>query len=416
MAKVIDRLTPKAVEHMKKPGFHHDGLGLYLQVTKTGAKTWAFRYMLNGKPRWMGLGSCHDVTLEGARGKRDAQRQLLKGDAPVDPIELRKAKRAQELIEGAKAKTFDECATAYVESHRAGWRNAKHAAQWTATLNTYASPTFGALPVQAVDTTLVMAVLEPLWRVKTETATRLRGRIESILDWATVRGYRQGENPARWRGHLDKLLPKRSKVAPQKHHAALPYTEAPAFMVRLRGHKGMSVEALEFTILTAARISEAVAAKWDEIDLDAAVWTVPAARMKGHREHRVPLSPAAVALLKRLQKKRQPGDYVFPSAHRNKHVTGAACLNLLHDMGHNDLTVHGFRSTFRDWAAERTAFANEVAEAALAHVIKDKAEAAYRRGDMLEKRAKLMQAWADYCAKEQKPASVTPIRGKAKNS
>jgi integrase len=306
--------------------------------------------------------------------------------------------------------TFNACATAYINAHKAGWRNLKHAEQWTNTLATYASPVFGALPVSAIDTGLVMKAIEPLWQTKTETATRLRGRIESILGWATVRGYRTGENPARWRGHLDKLLPKRSKVAKVKHHAALAYTQIPEFMRKLREREGVTAKALEFIILTAARVSEAVNARWDEIDGKAAVWTVPASRMKSGREHRVPLTKEAGAVLGALEQHRQ-SDYVFPGWKVKKPLTGAACLELLKDMGHGDLTTHGFRSTFRDWAAEQTAFPREIAEAALAHTLRDKVEAAYQRGDLLERRRKLMEAWAAYCAKPE--GQVIPIQNRS---
>jgi len=287
-------------------------------------------------------------------------------------------------------------------------RSAKHGAQWEATLNTYASPVFGSLPIQAIDTALVMKVLEPIWSEKTETASRVRGRIESVLDWAKVRGYRADENPARWRGHLDKLPPRRSKVAKVEHHAALPYADAGAFMRELRAREGTAPRALEFVILTAARVSEAVNAQWDEIDFKRRLWVVPAARMKAGREHRIPLSDAAVKLLKAQAEKKQ-SDFVFHGWRTNKPLTGAACLKLLDDMKRSALTVHGFRSTFRDWCAEQTNYPREIAEAALAHVISNKAEAAYQRGDLLERRRLLMQAWADYCARA-KPAKVVPLR------
>jgi integrase len=258
----------------------------------------------------------------------------------------------------------------------------------------------GKLPVQAVDTGLVMKVIEPLWAAKPETASRLRGRVEVILDWAKVRGYRQGENPARWRGHLDHLLPAKSKIRKVVHHAALPYAKAGAFMTVLRGQHGIAARALEFLILTATRTGETLGATWDEFDLEARLWTIPAARMKGGREHRVPLTEAAASVLESLQEARQ-SDFVFPGARQSRPLSEMALLMLLRRMGFGEITVHGFRSAFRDWAAERTTFPREVAEMALAHAISDAVEAAYRRGDLFDKRRKLMDAWAAYCAKAE---------------
>jgi integrase len=406
MARTIQRLSNLAIQRKTKPGYYADGAGLYLQVSKSGSKSWVFRYMLAGRSREMGLGSLLAVTLEQARRKAAEQRAIVQDGR--DPIAARDREKHVAELEAAKAITFDKCTAEYIKSHRAGWRNSKHAAQWTATLETYASPEIGRLPVQDVDTTLVMKILESMWSEKPETASRLRGRIENILDWAKVRGYRDGENPARWRGHLDKLLPKRSKVAKVKHHPALPYAQIGAFVTELRAREGVAAKALEFIILTAARVSEAVNAEWSEIDFDAGVWTVPESRMKAGREHRVPLSPAAVEILRTMQKQRQ-SSFVFPGWRVNKALTGGACLVLLDKMGHGDLTVHGFRSTFRDWCAEQTNFPREIAEAALAHTIKDKAEAAYQRGDLLQRRRKLMEAWAAYCAK--KPAKVITLHG-----
>lgn len=405
--RIIKRLTAKTVEKTKKPGYYADGAGLYLQVSRGGSKSWIFRYMLNGRAREMGLGSVLAVTLETAREKAGVCRSLL--DKDRDPIAVRAEEERQRRLETAKAKSFDECAASYIKSHRAGWKNEKHAAQWEATLKTYASPVFGSLAVGNVDTGLVVKVLEPIWTSKTETASRVRGRIESILDWAKVRGYRDDENPARWRGHLDKLLPKRSTVAAVRNHPALPYTELPGFMEKLRVRSGTAARALEFIILTAARQSEAVNATWPELDLSAKIWTVPGSRMKAKREHRVPLSDAALKILEAMNDKGQTGDFAFPGWRVKRPITGAACLKVLREMGYSELTVHGFRSTFRDWAAEQTNYPREVAEAALAHVIPDKTEAAYRRGDLFEKRAKLMQEWARYCAKPRSP-NVMPIR------
>ena len=304
--------------------------------------------------------------------------------------------------------TFDQCADAYLAAHRAGWRNAKHAAQWSSTLATYVSPIFGNLPVQAIDVALVTKALEPIWTAKPETASRMRGRIESILDWAKVRGYRDGENPARWRGHLDHLLPARAKVSKVRHHAALPYDELAGFMGKLRAQGGTSARALEFAILTAARTGEVIGARWAEIDLPGKTWTIPAERMKAGREHRVPLSAAALAILE-TQAALTENEFVFPGQQRAG-LSDMALWMALRAMGRDDLTVHGFRSTFRDWAAERTNFPREVAEGALAHSLTDKVEAAYRRGDLFDKRRRLMTAWADHCGKAVAAGTVLPLR------
>lgn len=378
------------VSRTREPGLYADGGGLYLQVTHAEARSWIFRFMLNGRARSMGLGSLHTLTLAEARSKATECRKLcLEG---IDPIEAREKARAATRLDAANTITFDACAEAYIEAHRKGWRNEKHADQWRNTLATYASPVFGALPVQAVDTGLVMRVIEPIWGEKTETATRVRGRIESVLDWAATRGYRQGENPARWRGHLQNLLPKRSKVQPVEHHAALPFREIGHFVAELRRQGGTSPLALEFTILSAARTGEVIGATWDEIDLAERTWAVPAERMKGGREHRVPLCDRAVEILESF---KVLGDrYVFPGGKRGRPLSNMAMLELLKRMGRPDLTVHGFRSTFRDWAAETTHFPNEMVEMALAHIIENRVEAAYRRGDLFQKRRELMDAWA----------------------
>jgi integrase len=353
----------------------------------------------------MGLGSLHAIGLADARKRAAACRQMrLDG---TDPIAVKKAGKLKAKLEAARAMTFRQCAETYIEAHKAGWQNAKHAAQWSSTLKTYAYPIFGALPVQVVDVGLIAKVLEPIWKAKTETASRLRGRIERVLDWAAVRGYRQGDNPARWRGHLDQLLPARSRVQKVQHHAALPYAEVGQFMADLREQESTSALALEFLILTATRTAEVIGATWSEVDLDAAVWTIPAERMKAKKEHRVPLSKPALAILKRLHKHRA-GEFVFMGAKPERPLSNMALLMLLERLGRSDLTVHGFRSTFRDWAAERTNFPREVAEHALAHSLPDKVEAAYRRGDLFEKRRHLMEAWARYCGTvETKSTAVT---------
>lgn len=406
MGRVSQALSAVTVSKKIKPGLYADGGGLYLQVSKSKArkgkvaKSWLFRFKLAGRARAMGLGSVNTFSLAEAREKARVCRKLL--DDGIDPIEARNTKIAQQSLDAAKALTFSECAKAYIDAHRKGWRNAKHVDQWTNTIATYAEPVLGALPVQAVDTGLVMQVLEPIWHKKTETANRLRGRIESILDWAKTREYRTGDNPARWRGHLDMLLPARSKVQTVKHHAALPYAGMNACFASILEAPGVAARALEFTILTAARTGEVIAAKWNEFDLEQKVWTIPAERMKARREHRVPLSPRAVKLLEELRKIRT-GEFVFPGRQATKAMSNMAMLALLKRMGRGDLTAHGFRSTFRDWAAEQTNYPREVAEAALAHTLADKVEPAYRRGDLFEKRRRLMNDWARFC---QQPAQA----------
>lgn len=395
MARAINKLSATQVNKLTKPGLYGDGAGLYLQITQGGVKSWLFRYMKNGKARGMGLGPLHTIGLADARTLAlTARKQLLDG---IDPLDAKEQHRASTQVAAAKTKTFDQCAAAYIEAHRDGWKNAKHADQWTNTLETYASPHFGTLAVSVVDTALVMKALEPIWKEKTETASRVRGRIESVLDWATVRGYRVGENPARWKGHLDNLLPKRSKVQKVEHHPALPYADAPAFMTDLRKLDNVAAKALELLILTAARTNEVLGACWDEFDLAASVWIIPPDRMKAGKEHRVPLSKAALRIVKAMKITRQ-GDYVFPGQREGKPLSNMALLQLLKRMNRDDLTAHGFRSTFRDWIGETTHYPREVAEAALAHLIKDKAEAAYARGDLFAKRALMMQDWADYLA------------------
>ena len=398
MAREIGRLTALKVEKAKASGMYADGGGLYLRVTPEGTKNWVLRYMLDRRPRWMGLGPLALYGLADARARAlDARRKRHDG---IDPIEARRAAWARERLDAAKAIAFKQCAEDYIASHRAGWRNEKHKYQWSATLKTYVYRVIGDLPVQAVDTGLVLKVLQPIWTVKPETASRVRQRIENILDFAKVRGWRGGENPARWRGHLDKLLPARSRVRQVEHLAALPYAELPAFLASLRTREAIAARGLEFLILTAARTGEVIGACWNEIDLLDKVWTVPAARMKAHREHRVPLSPRAVAILSEMQAARHgdAGDaFVFPSHKLSTGLSNTAFLMLMRRMGRGDLTAHGFRATFKTWASERTSFQNEVVEAALAHIIGDKVEQAYRRGDLFEKRRRLMAAWATFC-------------------
>ncbi len=392
MSRPVHRLTAKAVERAKEPGYYCDGGGLYLQVSATASKSWIFRYTRHRRSREMGLGSERDVSLAQARTRaEDARRQLAGG---VDPLAAREGDKAQENLREAGSIGFAECAKKYIAAHKAGWRNEKHAEQWTNSLETYAGPVLGGLAVRDVDTALVLRVLEPIWSAKPETASRIRGRIERILDYARVRGYRSGENPARWRGHLDKLLPSALNRKGRKHHAALPYDELPAFMKALRAQSGNAARALEFLILTAARTGEVIGCESEkEIDLKKAIWVIPAGRMKAGKEHRVPLSPRAIKVLE-----GQPeGKYLFPGGKEGAPLSNMAMLELLKRMGRDELTVHGFRSTFRDWAAERTSYPGEVCEMALAHAITDSVEAAYRRGDLFEKRRMLMLDWARFC-------------------
>jgi integrase len=406
MTALGGRLSSLTVKHARKPGMLADGNGLYLQVTRANARSWIFRYYRNGKSREMGLGSLNAVGLAGARLKAAACRGLLADG--IDPIAARDAERTQRALEDARAITFDQCAEAFITAHGAAWKNRKHVAQWKATLRTYVSPVFGSLPVQAVDVALIMKVLEPIWTTKPETASRVRGRIESVLNWAKARGYRTGENPALWKGHLDNLLPARSKIANIKHHAALHYDQTSQFVDALRRQNGIASLALEFAILTAARTGEIIGARWAEIDLEAKVWTVPASHMKNGREHRVPLSVEALAVLTKVSQ-GEPEEFVF-AGRKKRPMSNMAFLMLLRRMGHDKLTGHGFRSTFRDWAAERTNFQAEIAEAALGHVVGNKVEAAYRRGDFFEKRRRLMETWAQFATTAPGDAVVVSLR------
>jgi len=407
-ARTDRKLTALTVARINAPGSYPDGGGLYVRVNPSHTRSWLFRYTLHGKPHWMGLGSTDVVTLAEARQKALAARQLLADG--LDPLEARRDQRTRERLDSARSVTFADCVESYISTHRAGWRNAKHAAQWGATLRSYAWPIKG-LPVQAVDTALVLKVLEPIWSAKPETASRVRQRIERVLDYAKVSGLREGENPARWRGHLDHLLPPLSKVQRVEHHAAMPYEAVPAFVAKLRVQEGIAPVALEFAILTAARTGEVLGARWGEIDLGAAVWTVPAGRMKAGRAHRVPLPRRAVELLTELrgEKPPAPDDLVFPGLRPGRPLSNMAMLALLRRFK-LDVTVHGFRSSFRTWAAERSAFPTEVVEMALAHTIRSAVVAAYQRGDLFEKRVRLMKQWAAFLEKPARGA-VVPMRG-----
>lgn len=389
MARGINKLSDRAVREQKQPGYYGDGGGLWLQVSRTGTKSWVFRYARQGRTHDLGLGSYLNVGLKLAREKAAEMRATLgRGE---DPMTQRMAAKA----EAASRMTFKECAEKYVAAHREGWRNPKHAEQWATTLRIYAEPILGGLDVALIDTHHIVRVLEPIWLSKNETASRLRGRIERILAWATTRKLRKGDNPAAWRNHLDTLLPKPSAVQKTVHHEALPYGEIHYFIQALREQSGISSRALEFTILTAARTGETIGATWDEINFEQAVWTIPADRMKAGREHRIPLSQRAIEILEEMRAERN-GEFIFPGRSDGKGISNMSMLKALKSMGYSDLTVHGFRSSFRDWAGEQTHHAREVIEHALAHQLKDKAEAAYARGTLFEKRRALMQDWADH--------------------
>lgn len=409
-------------------GRYGDGGGLYLLVrgnAEARSAFWMFRYVRAGRMREMGLGPATGrdaVTLATARDKASDMRRMH--TAGIDPLDERNAEAARQKAMAQQAEvqalSFKATAELYMAAHEAGWRNEKHKAQWKATLTAYTFPHFGDLPVVSVAIGDVMSALEPIWTAKPETASRVRGRIEAVLDYATARGWRTGENPARWRGHLSNLLPSRAKVARVEHHSALPWPQIGAFMKTLAPREAASVSAmaLRFTILTAARSGEVLGARWSEIDMVARIWTVPGKRMKAGREHRVPLSVEALGVLKaaiQLRADDSDAGFVFPGQRPKNGLSSMALAMTLRRMGRPDLTVHGFRSAFRDWASETTSFDGATAEAALAHVVRDKVEAAYRRGDLFEKRRRLMDAWATFCAKP--PAGVseaTPLRQTAR--
>jgi integrase len=423
MARALEKLSSAGVKNSNKPGMYGDGGGLWLHVgpnaldedekpTKTG-KSWIYRFMLDGKAREMGLGPLHTIGLSEARDLARACRKLvLEG---TDPLEAKHAKRKARKVEAAKAITFKACAGKYIAANKAAWRNEKHGDQWENTLTTYVYPVIGQLSVGQIDTGHVTKILEPIWATKAETASRVRGRIEAVLNYAATHNWRAGENPARWRGHLENVLPKKSKVAKVEHHAALPWRDTGSFMKALATEKGTAALALRFAILTAARTGEVLGARWGEFDLAQKIWTVPAERMKAEREHRVPLTDDVLAVLKEAEKlKQDAAGFVFPGAKKDAPLSNMAMLVLLRRMDRGDLTTHGFRSTFRDWAAE-TGQPADIAEAALAHTLGSKVVAAYQRGDLLDRRRKLMEAWAEWCARvrveggnvrEMRPAEV----------
>jgi integrase len=412
MAK-IDLLSAAKVKSVKAPGYYLDGRGLYLQVRGETSKSWLLKYSINKRPRAMGLGSALDFSLADARERRDDLRKLIKRG--IDPLEEKAAEKLAEKIEAAKAITFRAAADRLIASKRKGWKNEKHASQWSATLETYAYPIIGDLPVQAVDTTLVLKILDPIWSTKTETASRVRGRIESVINAAIARKEYVGLNPARWKGNLDAELAKKSEVADEENMPALPYDQVPAFLQDLQAREGIAAEALLFQILTASRPGNVRRARWSEIDVKAATWTIRYRDMKKDREHKVPLSAAALALLKRMEKIRA-GEFVFYSGDGDKPLSDAATGALIDRMNaareraglpkwidptfDREVVPHGFRSSFRDWAGDETRHDSETAEFALAHVKGDKAEKAYRRKTSFEKRKELMEAWAAFATRE----------------
>ncbi|MFS2100365.1 tyrosine-type recombinase/integrase [Variovorax sp. Varisp85] len=399
MARKAKELSALQVGRLTSPGNHAVGgvSGLYLYVNDAGARSWVLRTMVGSKRRHMGLGGFPDVPLARAREKARAARDDV--SQGIDPIAQRKAAVSLLRAQQATEKTFQQAAEGFLEAHGDTWKNPKHRAQWTSTLKTYVYPVMGNLLIRDVGQEHVLAALEPIWKTKNETASRLRGRIENVLDWATVRKYRTGENPARWKGHLDMLLPAPGKIQKVEHHRALPIDATAAFMADLRQREGTAAKALEFTVLCAARSGEVRGAVWPEFDLDAGVWTIPPERMKATKEHRVPLPESALRIL-RAQPRLKDNELVFPSA-RGKQLSDMSMTAVMRRM-EVDAVPHGFRSTFRDWARERTNYPRDLAEQALAHALDNKVEAAYRRGDALEKRRLMMQEWDDFCSKVEK--------------
>lgn len=402
-------LTALRVAKETTPGYYGDGKNLWLQVRSNGGKSWVFRYTFGGKAKMLSFGPVELLKLDKAREKAAlARAKILDG---IDPGEERKQEKLERIEKATRKLTFKEAAAQYIESKKLGWKNAKHAQQWENTLASYAFPEFGDTPVRDITTDHVKKCLVPIWATKNETASRLRGRIEAVLGWATVHGHRTGDNPARWEGYLENVLAAPSRVQKVKHHPALPFNQITSFMAQLKPMEGYGARALEFCILTAARSGEVRGATWSEIDLDSGVWIIPKERMKARKEHRIPLSGAALKLLRELPR-MEGSEYVFPSP-RMKMLSDMSISAVLKRMKITDITVHGFRSTFRDWAGETTSFPREVVEHALAHQLKDQAEAAYARGTLLAKRAKLMEAWANYCEAKPKARNVVKLKGVA---
>ncbi|HSR77255.1 MAG TPA: integrase arm-type DNA-binding domain-containing protein [Xanthobacteraceae bacterium] len=401
----MGKLTALDVARAIKPGMYGDGDGLWLQVKHANAKSWVLRYHLNGRDRYLGLGSASVITLKRARELAVEPRRLCAEG--IDPIDTKRAQHAAAATNAARAVSFKQCAENYIAAHEQSWKSEVHRRQWRTSMEQGVYPVIGNLPVRDIDTPLVLKVLHPIWNTKPESASRIRGRIETVLNAAKSAGLRSGENPATWRGHLQNLLPKPQKVRQTAHHPVLPYRDLPAFMQALRLRQGFGARALELTILTAARTAEVLGAQWSEIDFNLRVWAVPATRTKTGKEHRVPLAPCAIDLLQSLNNGNS--EFVFPG-NLGKSLSAAAMPKVLELMGRTDITVHGFRSTFRDWAAETTAFPHEVVEMALAHTVGTAVERAYRRSDLFERRARLMDEWARFCEQPRASADVVPIR------
>jgi integrase len=403
---VAGKLSTLKLRSLVRPGLHNDGNGLYLQIKGTG-KSWLFRYKLHNRTRDMGLGAIAGVPLAEARELATAARRLVRQGK--DPIDTRRADRATVAAQGLH--TFREVAAAYVAAHAPGWRNAKHAAQWTSTLESYAYPVMGNLPVAVIGLAEVTRMLQPIWTTKPETASRVRGRVEHVLAYAAVNGWREPANPALWKGNLDKVLPARAKLARVQHHPAVPWQQIGVCTAALSRSEGVAAAALRFIVLTAARSGEARGATWAEVDLQAGTWVVPGTRMKAGNDHKVPLSTPALAILAEMSPHKQSDDsLIFPGGREGKPLSDVALAKALSVAGFADYTTHGMRSTFRDWAAERTNFPREIAEAALAHTLRDKTEAAYRRSDLFEKRRALMKAWAEHCTRAATTGEVSPLR------
>lgn len=405
-SKQLHRLNALKVAKEAEPGYHADGGGLYLQISASGSRSWIFRFSLAKRAREMGLGPLSSISLAEARAQAAACRKLVSDG--IDPIEDRKAARVDAAIAAPDGLLFRTAAIDYIDTHKSSWKNIKHAQQWENTLETYAYPVMGDADVANIDTSMVVRVLQPIWSKKPETASRVRGRIEAILDSAKALGKRVGENPARWRGHLDKILPKRNKARNVKHHPALPFADMHEFMPNLISRPATAARLLHMLILTCVRTSEALLARAEEFDLERKVWTVPPDRMKKEKELRVPLTDPVIAIVREAMKDAEPGGYLFPGQKKGRPLSNMAMLNLLDRMGYKEITVHGFRSTFRDWVAECTEYPDSLAEMALAHAVENRVEGAYRRGDMLERRRKMMEEWTRYC--EGQTATVTQIK------
>lgn len=416
MPKKVKELGALDVKRMEEPGLHPVGgvSGLALQITPALQKSWVLRAVIAGRRRKMGLGGYPEVTLAQAKEYARVAREKIRSG--IDPIDERKAARRSLAASRAKDVTFRKCAQDYISAHRSSWRNDKHAAQWESTLETYAYPVIGDLWVRDVTIEHVMTILEPIWQTKTETASRLRGRIEAVLDAAATKGLRTALNPARWKGVLSTLLPSAKKITKRRHFPAMPIKEMPIFFEALQKQEGYAARALEFLILTNVRSYNVRHATWGEIDLETKTWMIPGEdsedskqRMKTGVAHRVPLSPAALAVLRRVGK-TEGTELIFPSVRKLKELSDMAMSKLMKDMGANGVP-HGFRSTFRDWAAENTNFSREVTERAMAHAVGDKTEAAYLRSDVFMKRVKLMAAWATFCTRPPaQKAEVIPMR------